>query len=179
MKWTRFKIIGPKPKPIKLPAQPSPEIFSALQSEASRAAKVRSKFGELPEYMGLSQKSIGQLATESYAIKAENRTFFGKLKKEIKSSRSRTASGIKSLRSQGKKIKPRSLKVAKSKGAMKAYGEATKQPESVFKRIMEKYTGRSKSSSFKKSVKMPSKEPYSLDTREVQYLKKVKRDWGY
>ena len=44
---------------------------------------------------------------------------------------------------------------------------------------MEKYTGRSKSSSFKKSVKMPSKEPYSLDTREVQYLKKVKRDWGY
>lgn len=62
---------------------------------------------------------------------------------------------------------------------MKAYGEATKQSESVFKRIMEKYTGRSKSSSFKKSVKMPSKEPYSLDTREVQYLKKVKRDWGY
>lgn len=171
--WSKFAGIK------KLPAQKSPSRFTAIESEASRKAKIRSKFGDLPEYMGLSQRSVGELAAESYAMKAENKMFFRTLRNELKASRSRTAGGVKSMRSVGKEIKPRSLKVAKSKGAMKAYQSAESKSKKAFSTIMERYTGRSKSSTFKKSVELPSNKPYSLDTREVQYLKKIKRDWGY
>jgi hypothetical protein len=71
------------------------------------------------------------------------------------------------------------LRIAKSKGAIQSLITAQNKSDAAFAKITEKYTGRFKSSSFKKSVKMPSKKPYSLDTNEVQYLKKVKRDWGY
>lgn len=172
MKWTKFKV-------TKLPAQPSPSRFTAMESQAAAESKIRAKFGELPEYMGLSRRAIGELAAESYALKAENKMFFGKLRKELKASRLRTAGGVKTMRSSGKSIKPRSIKVAKSKGAIKAYETAEKQSRAAYSKIMERYTGRTKGSSFKKSVKAPSKEPYSLDTREVQYLKKVKKDWGF
>ena len=71
------------------------------------------------------------------------------------------------------------LKMAKSKGAMKSLKVADTKSKAAFTKIVERYTGRAKSSMFKKSVKTPSKKPYSLDTREVQYLKKVKKDWGF
>ena len=71
------------------------------------------------------------------------------------------------------------LRIAKSKGAMQSLRTAQNKSDAAFAKITERYTGRFKSSSFKKTVKMPSKEPYSLDTQEVQYLKKTRRDWGY
>jgi hypothetical protein len=53
--WSRFK------GTTKLPAQPSPSRFSAMQNEALAAEKARKKFGELPEFMGLSTKSTQRL----------------------------------------------------------------------------------------------------------------------
>jgi hypothetical protein len=55
-----------------------------MQSEASAAERARKKFGDLPEFMGLSTKSTQKLAAESYAGKVENRMFFKTLGKEIK-----------------------------------------------------------------------------------------------
>jgi hypothetical protein len=39
----------------KIPAQKSPGRFSAMQKQATAEAKTRKVFGELPEFMGLSQ----------------------------------------------------------------------------------------------------------------------------
>ena len=62
---------------------------------------------------------------------------------------------------------------------MKSYKVADTKSKAAFTKITQRYTDRAKASMFKKSIKTPSKEPYSLDTREVQYLKKLKKDMGF
>jgi len=172
IKWKKFKV-------QKLPAQKSPSRFAGMEASKVAEKSARAKFGEAPEYMGMSTKSMTDLAAESYAMKAENKMFFRTLSKELKASRTKTAGGVKGLRAAGKKVPKASVFKAKQKGAMKSYKTADTKSKAAFTKIVERYTGRAKSSMFKKSVKAPSKEPYSLDTREVQYLKKVKKDWGF
>ena len=103
--WSKFK--GVK----KLPAQPSPSRFSAMQSEASAAERARKKFGELPEFMGLSTKSTQKLAAESYAGKVENRMFFKTLGTKLKESRMKTAGGVKAIRAKAKPVPKIKLKM--------------------------------------------------------------------
>jgi hypothetical protein len=161
--WKKFK------GTTKLPAQPSPSRFSAMEKEVTVAERARKKFGELPEFMGLSTKSTQKLAAESYAGKVENRMFFKTLGKESRASRLRTAGGIK-----GKKLKIKtptapstrqqaagifkgsslpkskaSLRLAKGKGAMGAYKTADVKGQQAFSSIVEKYTDKAKGSAFK------------------------------
>ena len=93
IKWKKFKV-------QKLPAQKSPDRFAGMEASKVAEKSARAKFGEAPEYMGMSTKSMTDMAAESYAMKAENKMFFRTLKKELKASRLRTATGIK-----GKKLK--------------------------------------------------------------------------
>jgi hypothetical protein len=58
MKWSKFAKIRTIQK---LPAQPTPNRFSAMQNEFLVAEKAREKFGDLPEFMGLSTKSTQRL----------------------------------------------------------------------------------------------------------------------
>jgi hypothetical protein len=102
--WSKFK------GTTKLPAQPSPSRFSAMQNEFLVAEKAREKFGDLPEFMGLSTKSTQRLSAESYAGKVENRMFFKTLFKERKSSRLKTADFIKKASSNVKAtIRPKKV----------------------------------------------------------------------
>ena len=152
--WKKFK------GTTKLPAQPSPSRFSAMEKEATVAEKARKKFGELPEFMGLSTKSTQKLAAESYAGKVENRMFFKTLGKESRASRLRTAGGVKSIRQQGKKVPKLKLKTAKSKGAFGAYKTADVKGQQAFSSIVEKYTDRAKGSAFKMKT-VAAKRPLS------------------
>ena len=80
------------------------------------------------------------------------------------------------------KISLPKLKVfkAKSKGAMKAYGIATTKSEKVFRSTMEKFTGKTKASSFAKRSKKVKKATTAFhDSREIQHIKKVKKEWGF
>ena len=97
IKWKKFKV-------TKLPAQKSPSRFAGMEASKVAEKSARAKFGEAPEYMGMSQKSMTDLAAESYAMKAENKMFFRTLKKELKASRQRTAAGVKGLRSTNKPV---------------------------------------------------------------------------
>ena len=207
----------------KLPAQKAPDRF--LSSRASDIAEksARAKLGEAPEYMGMSQKSILDMASESYAMKVSDKMFTKTLAKEMSASRKRTATFIKQASSNIKKrigpkkvtpkfvvprvqykksadtrevfrfpkqagqtitakskiVPSKGVRKAKSKGAMKSYMIAQRKSDAAFTKITERFTARSKGSMFKKPIKTPSKEPYSLDTREVQYLKKLRRDMGF
>lgn len=172
--WSKFK------GTTKLPAQPSPSRFSAMQSEAAAAERARKKFGELPEFMGLSTKSTQRLAAESYAGAVENRMFFKSLGKELKSSRMRTAGGVKAIRQKAKPVSKIKLKLAKSKGAGVAYKTADVKGQQSFSRIVEKYTTQAKSSPFKMRSKAVEKPTTALhDSREIEYLKKIKKDMGF
>jgi len=172
--WSRFK--GVK----KLPAQPSPSRFSAMQSEASAAERARKKFGELPEFMGLSTKSTQKLAAESHAGKVENRMFFKTLGTKLKESRMKTAGGVKAIRAKAKPVPKIKLKMAKSKGAGAAYKTADIKGQQSFSKIVEKYTSQAKGSSFKMRSVPVAKESTALhDSREIQYIKKIKKDMGF
>ena len=148
----RFKITGvsKKFKGIeKLTPQKAPGRFTSVMSDETVKANQRKLLGDLPEFMGLSQRATGDLAAESVALKTMNKKFFGSLKKELGRSRARTATGLRTFR-QTKKVPKLAVTKAKSKGALKSYQIATRKSENVFRKTMEKFTSRTKASPFAK-----------------------------
>ena len=148
----RFKITGVSKKfkgVQKLKPQKTPGRFTSVMSDETVKANQRKLLGDLPEFMGLSQRATGDLAAESVALKTMNKKFFGSLKKELGRSRARTATGLRTFR-QTKKVPKLAVTKAKSKGALKSYQIATRKSENVFRKTMEKFTSRTKASPFAK-----------------------------
>ena len=131
----------------KLKPQKTPTRFTSVMSDKTVQANQRKLLGDLPEFMGLSQRATGDLAAESVALKTMNKKFFGTLRKELGRSRARTATGLKTIR-QSKKVPKSAVTIAKSKGALKSYKAATAKSENVFRKTMEKFTSRTKASPF-------------------------------
>ena len=182
----------------KLPAQKTPK-FKPDPGEAA-IKQFTKKFGDKPQFMGFSERAGVSMAAESLASKTAERSFIKTLTKNLSRSRTITARGIK-----GKKLKiitPTNptykqkqagifkgsgsiqsrpiLKFAKSKGALKSYGIATKKSDSVFGKTLEKFSGTTKRSPFKTVTKPVNKLSKALhDSREFQYIKKVKDEWGF
>ena len=157
----RFKITGvsKKFKGIeKLKPQKAPGRFTSVMSDETVKANQRKLLGDLPEFMGLSQRATGDLAAESVALKTMNKKFFGSLKKELGRSRARTATGLRTFR-QTKKVPKLAVTKAKSKGALKSYQIATRKSENVFRKTMEKFTSKTKASPFdKKDIAVKTKK---------------------
>ena len=179
IKWSKFAKI----KSIqKLPAQKSPTRFSSMDKQSLADKAARQKFGEGADYItkqGMQTVSIRELAAEGYAGKVRDRVYLKNIVKGLKASRLKTAAGIKGLKAKGIKVPKASIFKAKTKGAIKSYNQANTTSKAAFTKITERYTGRAKASIFKKSSKAVSKTPYSLETREVQFLKKLKEDMGF
>jgi len=168
MKWSKFRIVGPKPKTIKLPAQKSPDRFAQMKADDLAEKAAIKKFGDKPEYMGM--KITNPLA-EDYATKVENRLFFKSLRTGLKTTRKTTATGIKGLRAQGKKPKKFKITIAKSKGADVAYKAADKKGQAAFTKIVERYTGRAKTS-ISKNRTIAAKRPLTgFDGEQAQSAK--------
>ena len=168
----------------KLKPQKTPSRFTSVMSEATVKANQRKVLGDVPEFMGLSSRSVGDLASESLALKTANKTFFKSLNKGLKQSRARTATGIKTFR-QTKKVPKLAVTKAKSKGAMKAYKAASLKSDKVFRSTMDKFTGKSKISPFTMKTKV-AKRPLRDGTklrregdRIIDYQKKLMKDMGF
>tara|TARA_R100000734_G_C3300797_1_gene91477 strand:+ start:565 stop:1164 length:600 start_codon:yes stop_codon:yes gene_type:complete len=169
---------SPKFKGIKkLPAQKSPGSFVKVLDAEKVKASQRAILGDVPEYMGMSSRAIGDLAAESLAIRTANKKFFSSLSKGLKRSRAKTATGLRTIR-QTKKVPKIAVFKAKSKGAMKAYKTANVKSADVFRKSMEKLTGRSKSDSMlmksskvkKSTFNNESLKTMGLDVREVSAM---------
>ena len=141
------KLNIPKSKIQNIPAQKTPTRFTSVMSDKTVQTNQRKLLGDLPEFMGLSQRATGDLAAESVALKTMNKKFFGSLKKELGRSRARTATGLRTFR-QTRKVPKLAVTKAKSKGALKSYQIATRKSENVFRKTMEKFTSRTKASPF-------------------------------
>jgi hypothetical protein len=183
----RKKVTGVSKKFIglqKLKPEKTPSRFTSVESEATIKANQRKILGDIPEYMGLSSRSIGDLASESLALQTANKVFFKSLSKGLKQSRTKTALGIKTIRKTKSVSKPAIFK-AKNKGAMKAYNTATLKSEQVFRSTMEKFTGKNKISPFSirtQATKTSLREGTKLrreGDRIIEYQKQLKRDWGF
>ena len=172
----RFKITGVSKKfkgLEKLKPQKAPGRFTSVISDETVKANQRKLLGDLPEFMGLSQRATGDLAAESVALKTMNKKFFGSLKKELGRSRARTATGLRTFR-QTRKVPKLAVTKAKSKGALKSYQIATRKSENVFRKTMEKFTSRTKASPFakrdvavkQKSISQSALKQMGLDDRE-------------
>ena len=168
----------------KLKPQKTPSRFTSVMSEATVKANQRKVLGDVPEFMGLSSRSVGDLASESLALKTANKTFFKSLNKGLKQSRARTATGIKTIRQTKKVSKPAVFK-AKNKGALKAYKAASLKSDKVFRSTMDKFTGKSKTSPFSMKTKV-AKRPLRDGTklrregdRIIDYQKKLMKDMGF
>ena len=172
----RFKITGVSKKfkgVEKLKPQKTPGRFTSVMSDETVKANQRKLLGDLPEFMGLSQRATGDLAAESVALKTMNKKFFGSLKKELGRSRARTATGLRTFR-QTRKVPKLAVTKAKSKGALKSYQIATRKSENVFRKTMEKFTSRTKASPFakkdvavkQKSISQSALKQMGLDDRE-------------
>jgi len=146
----------------KLKPQKTPTRFTSVMSEATVKANQRKVLGDVPEFMGLSSRSVGDLASESLALRTANKTFFKSLGKGLKQSRARTATGIKTIRQTKKVSKPAIFK-AKNKGALKAYKAANIKSEKVFVNTMDKFTGKSKLSPFVNRSIKPKDKTISQD----------------
>ena len=157
----RFKITGVSKKfkgVQKLKPQKAPGRFTSVMSDETVKANQRKLLGDLPEFMGLSQRATGDLAAESVALKTMNKKFFGSLKKELGRSRARTATGLRTFR-QTRKVPKLAVTKAKSKGALKSYQIATRKSENVFRKTMEKFTSKTKASPFaKKDIAVKTKK---------------------
>jgi len=168
----------------KLPAQKAPTRFTSVMSEATVKANQRKILGDVPEFMGLSSRSVGDLASESLALRTANKTFFKSLSKGLKQSRARTATGIKTFR-QTKKVSKLAVAKAKNKGAIKAYKTASLKSDKVFRNTMDKFTGKSKASPFTvrtQAAKRPLREGTKLrreGDRIIDYQKKLMKDMGF
>ena len=161
-KFTSVLLRLPKSKKFKgvqkLKPQKAPGRFTSVMSDETVKANQRKLLGDLPEFMGLSQRATGDLAAESVALKTMNKKFFGSLKKELGRSRARTATGLRTFR-QTKKVPKLAVTKAKSKGALKSYQIATRKSENVFRKTMEKFTSRTKASPFaQRSAEVKSKK---------------------
>ena len=142
----------------KLKPQKTPTRFTSVMSDKTVQANQRKLLGDLPEFMGLSQRATGDLAAESVALKTMNKKFFGSLKKELGRSRARTATGLRTFR-QTRKVPKLAVTKAKSKGALKSYQIATRKSENVFRKTMEKFTSKTKASPFaKKDIAVKTKK---------------------
>jgi len=168
----------------KLKPQKTPSRFTSVMSEATVKANQRKVLGDVPEFMGLSSRSVGDLASESLALRTANKTFFKSLGKGLKQSRARTALGIKTIRQTKPVSKPAVFK-AKNKGAMKAYKAASLKSDKVFRGTMDKFTGKSKTSPFSMKTKV-AKRPLRDGTklrregdRIIEYQKKLMKDMGF
>ena len=172
----RFKITGVSKKfkgVQKLKPQKTPSRFTSVMSDETVKANQRKLLGDLPEFMGLSQRATGDLAAESVALKTMNKKFFGSLKKELGRSRARTATGLRTFR-QTRKVPKLAVTKAKSKGSLKSYQIATRKSENVFRKTMEKFTSRTKASPFakkdvavkQKSISQSALKQMGLDDRE-------------
>ena len=189
----RFKITGVSKKfkgVQKLKPQKAPGRFTSVMSDETVKANQRKLLGDLPEFMGLSQRATGDLAAESVALKTMNKKFFGSLKKELGRSRARTATGLRTFR-QTKKVPKLAVTKAKSKGALKSYQIATRKSENVFRKTMEKFTSRTKASPFAqrtaevkpKKISQDALKQMGLDDREYfnpksgkTFINTVRRD---
>ena len=168
----------------KLKPQKTPSRFTSVMSEATVKANQRKVLGNVPEFMGLSSRSVGDLASESLALRTANKTFFKSLGKGLKQSRARTALGIRTIRKTKPVSKPAVFK-AKNKGAMKAYKAASLKSDKVFRGTMDKFTGKSKTSPFSMKTKV-AKRPLRDGTklrregdRIIDYQKKLMKDMGF
>ena len=168
----------------KLKPQKTPSRFTSVMSEATVKANQRKVLGDVPEFMGLSSRSVGDLASESLALRTANKTFFKSLGKGLKQSRARTATGIRTIRQTKSVSKPAVFK-AKNKGAMKAYKAASLKSDNVFRSTMDKFTGKSKTSPFSTKTKV-AKRPLRDGTklrregdRIIDYQKKLMKDMGF
>ena len=150
-KFTSVLLRLPKSKKFKgiekIKPQKTPGRFTSVMSDETVKANQRKLLGDLPEFMGLSQRATGDLAAESVALKTMNKKFFGSLRKELGRSRARTATGLRTFR-QTRKVPKLAVTKAKSKGALKSYQIATRKSENVFRKTMEKFTSRTKASPF-------------------------------
>ena len=176
-KFTSVLLRLPKSKKFKgiekLKPQKTPGRFTSVMSDETVKANQRKLLGDLPEFMGLSQRATGDLAAESVALKTMNKKFFGSLKKELGRSRARTATGLRTFR-QTRKVPKLAVTKAKSKGALKSYQIATRKSENVFRKTMEKFTSRTKASPFakrdvavkQKSISQSALKQMGLDDRE-------------
>jgi len=187
-KSKKFKI-------TKVSAQKSPDRFSSLRARDVAEKAARDRFGDAPEYMGMSQKSMLDMASESYAQKASDRVFVKTIKKEMSASRLRTAAGIKGRKLKVKtptaptfkqqkagilkgsglpKSKP-ALKMAKAEGAKESLKTATKKSDAAFEKITERFTARVKASPFKtRSISI--QKPFTGTRAENLREKKATRD---
>ena len=157
----------------KLPAQKTPTRFTSVMSDETVKANQRKLLGDLPEFMGLSQRATGDLAAESVALKTMNKKYFSTLKKELGRSRAKTAAGLKTFR-QTKKVPKSAVRIAKQKGAIKSSNIAIAKSENVFRKTMEKFTSKSKASPFAqrsmevkpKKISQDALKQMGLDDRE-------------
>ena len=161
----------------KLKPQKTPSRFSAMVSKDKADASTRKVLGDLPEFMGLSQRATGELAAEGLALKTMNKKFFGTLRKELGRSRRKTATGLRTIR-QSKKVPKLAVTKAKSKGALKSYKVANVKSENVFRKTMEKFTTKTKASPFAKREAALKPGPTGFGGERAQYVTAM-RDMGF
>ncbi len=191
-----------KPQKVEVRRELLTDKQIKLRQQKIADQNIRETFGaDSGSFSGVTARSLETLRGESVALNLANRKFFTRFGSELKSSRKRTAIGIK-----GRKLKvktptapswkqqkagvvigsglPKSkpvLKFAKGKGGIKAYKSADLAANKIYTKTMKRFTSKESTSPFKTfTKKVPKKYSTALhDSRELRHYKKVRKDWGF
>ena len=191
-----------KPQKVEVRRELLTDKQIKLRQQKIADQNIRETFGaDSGSFSGVTARSRETLRGESVALNLANRKFFKTFGSELKSSRKKTAIGIK-----GKKLKIKTptsptfkqikagvikgsnlptsksiLKFAKGKGGIKAYKSADLAANKIYTKTMKRFTSKESTSPFKTfTKKVPKKYSTALhDSRELRHYKKVRKDWGF
>jgi hypothetical protein len=139
----------------KLPAQKAPPASAAESAQRLADERARAVLGEAPRFMGMSDRSITELAARDLGFKTSTKKWNKFIPKITKRQRSTIASYAKSHKG---KVSLGGIKKAKEQAFIKTLKAADRKQGRIFRQTHERFTGRSVANPFKNyTAKTPDK----------------------
>ena len=181
-----------KPQKVEVRRELLTDKQIKLRQQKIADQNIRETFGaDSGSFSGVTARSLETLRGESVALNLANRKFFTRFGSELKSSRKRTAIGIKGrklkvktptaptfkqkkagiLKGSGLPKSKAALKMAKSKGATQSLKIATKKSDEAFVKITQRFTARAKASPFKNRTIAAKRPLTGFDGEQAQSAK--------
>ena len=160
----------------KLPAQKAPPASAAESVQRLADERARAVLGDAPRFIGMSDRSVTELAARDLAFKTSAKKWNKFIPKITKRQRSTIASYAK--RHKGK-VSLSGIKTAKERAFIKTLRRADRKQGRIFRQTHERFTGRSVSNPLRNYTRPTKPRESKLSIRDQIVFNRRKSDWGF
>ena len=165
-----------KYKFTKLPAQKAPPASAAESVQRLADERARAVLGDAPRFIGMSDRSVTELAARDLAFKTSAKKWNKFIPKITKRQRSSIASYAKTHKG---KVSLSGIKAAKERAFIKTLRKADRKQSRIFKQTHERFTGRSVRNPLKNYTRSTKPRESKLSIRDQIVFNRRKSDWGF